>query len=78
MVSIKLGPLKDRGSDLLAFLEEKHDIQPGLENDIITFEDAREEPPRSSLIKTYLKRFLYREGLRKRYRVMCEKGTITP
>ena len=76
MVSINLGPLKDRSSDLIAFLEEKVGVKPELEGDTITFKEGEEEPPRGGLIKTYVKRFLHREGLRKRYRVLREKGVL--
>ena len=76
MVSINLGPLKDRSNDLIAFLEEKVGVKPELEGDMITFKEGEKEPPHAGLIKTYLKRFLHREGLRKRYRVLREKGVL--
>ena len=72
-MSIKLGPLKDRGSELSAFLEEKIGMKPVLEGDTIEFGEGS----RNKYIKTYLKRFLHREGIRKQYRILSEKGIIS-
>ncbi|MFQ6134813.1 MAG: hypothetical protein ACE5KU_03230 [Nitrososphaerales archaeon] len=75
MVQINLGKLKDRGDDIVSLLEEKLGVSPVLEGGKVLLEDE-DNPVRMKDVKTYLKKYLHREGLRKDTRILVEKGEV--
>lgn len=69
-MKIVLGTLKDKGEALAAFLEPRVGAKPELSGDSIEIEDSgMREGVRPRHVKTYIKRFLFMNGVRKNYRV---------
>lgn len=75
LVQINLGKLKDRGEDIASLLEKKLGVSPVLEGGKVLLEDE-DNPVRMKDVKTYLKKYLHREGLRKDTRILVEKGEV--
>lgn len=77
MLKIDLGKLKERSDDLATFLEEKLSIKPSMEGDeiILKDEEAKAKLKKSS-VKTYLKRYLHINDLRRSYRVLVESDEL--
>jgi hypothetical protein len=77
-MKVELGTLKDRADDLVAFLEPRVGTKPTVSGSEVEIDD---EGIRKGLkpkhIKTYLKRFLYTNDLRKNYRIHIEGQEIT-
>ena len=77
-MKVALGTLKNKGDELAAFLEPRVGSKPSLSGDEIEFEDASVRAgvkPRH--VKTYIKRFLYMNGVRKKYRVFVSGKELT-
>ncbi len=75
LVQINLGKLKDRGDEIIALLEEKLGVSPVLEGGKILLEEE-DRPVKIKDVKTYLKKYLHREGLRKDTRILVDKGEV--
>ncbi len=74
-MKIALGTLKDKGDELVAFLEPRVGVKPSLSGDSVEIDDEsvrKGVKPRD--VKTYIKRFMFMNGVRKNYRVFV-KGT---
>jgi hypothetical protein len=77
-LKIALGTLKNKGDELAAFLEPRVGSKPSLSGDEIEFEDASVRAGvRPRHVKTYIKRFLYMNGVRKKYRVFVSGKELT-
>jgi len=77
-LKVTLGTLKDKGDDLVAFLEPRVGTKPSLSGGEIEIEDeAVKEGVRPRHVKTYIKRFLYMNGVRKKYRVFVAGKELT-
>lgn len=74
VVQINLGKLKN-GEDIVLLLKEKLGVSPVLDGKKIILE-GENNLVRIKDVKTYLKKFLHREGLRKKIRILVEKGEI--
>jgi hypothetical protein len=77
-MKVALGTLKDKGDDLVAFLEPRVGVKPSLSGGEIEIEDDQVKKglkPRQ--VKTYIKRFLYMNGVRKNYRVFVAGRELT-
>ncbi len=77
-MKVVLGTLKNKGDALVTFLEPRVGGKPSLSGDAIEIddEDVREGvKPRQ--VKTYIKRFLYVNGVRKNYRVFVAGKELT-
>jgi len=73
MLKIVLGKLKEKSSDLANFLEGKHSIKPSIEGDEIILDDEEKKVKlKKRFVKTYLKRYLYINDLKKTYRVLVK------
>lgn len=73
MLKIVLGKLKERSNDLANFLEGKHSIKSSIEGDEIILDDEEKKVKlKKRFVKTYLKRYLYKNDLKKTYRVLVE------
>ncbi len=77
-MKVTLGTLKDKGDDLVAFLEPRVGTKPSLSGGEIEIEDEGvKEGVRPRHVKTYIKRFLYMNGVRKKYRVFVAGKELT-
>jgi len=77
-LKVALGTLKDKGDDLVAFLEPRVGTKPSLSGGEIEIEDDEvKEGVRPRHVKTYIKRFLYMNGVRKKYRVFVAGKELT-
>ena len=77
-MKVSLGTLKDKGEELATFLEPRVGTKPSLSGDAIEIEDAGvREGVRPRHVKTYIKRFLYMNGVRKNYRVFVVGKELT-
>ena len=77
-MKVSLGTLKDKGDDLVAFLEPRVGTKPSLSGGEIEIEDDEvKEGVRPRHVKTYIKRFLYMNGVRKKYRVFVTGKELT-
>ena len=77
-MKVTLGTLKDKGDDLAAFLEPRVGTKPSLSGGEIEIEDDQvKEGVRPRNEKTYIKRFLYVNVVRKKYRVFVAGKELT-
>ena len=77
-MKVALGTFKDKGDELMAFLEPRVGTKPSLSGDSIEIEDGNLRTgvkPRH--VKTYIKRFLFMNGVRKKYRVFVAGRELT-
>ena len=72
-MKIILGTFKDEGAELAEFLEPRIGAKPAVSGGELTFEDdSIKKSVRARHVKTYVKRFLWKKGERKNYRVLVE------
>jgi hypothetical protein len=77
-LKVTLGTLKDKGDELVTFLEPRVGGKPSLEGGAIEIDDgAVREGVKPRQVKTYIKRFLYMKGVRKNYRVFVSGKDLT-
>ncbi len=77
-MKISLGTLKDKGQDLATFLEPRVGTKPSVSGDSIEIEDGSvREGVRPRQVKTYIKRFMYMNGVRRNYRVFVAGKELT-
>jgi len=77
-LKVALGTLKDKGDDLVAFLEPRVGTKPSLSGGELEIEDEKvKEGVRPRQVKTYIKRFLFMSGVRKKYRVFVAGKELT-
>ncbi len=77
-MKVELGTLKDKGEDLVAFLEPRVGTKPTLSSDSLEIEDdAIRQGVKPRHVKTYVKRFLYMNGVKKKYRVFVSGKELT-
>ncbi len=77
-MKVSLGTLKDKGEALATFLEPRVGTKPSLSGDAMEIEDGSvREGVRPRQVKTYIKRFLYMNGVRKNYRVFVAGKELT-
>jgi len=77
-MKVTLGTLKDKGDALVEFLEPRVGTKPSLSGGEIEIEDEQvKEGVRPRHVKTYIKRFLYMNGVRKKYRVFVAGKELT-
>lgn len=77
-MKILLGELKGRSDELVSFLEPRIGTKPVLSGDAIEINEGgirKGIKPRH--VKTYIKRFLHINGLRKSYRVLVRGSELT-
>jgi len=77
-LKVTLGTLKDKGDALVEFLEPRVGAKPSLSGGEIEIEDGQvKEGIKPRHVKTYIKRFLYMNGVRKKYRVFVAGKELT-
>tara|TARA_B100000315_G_scaffold209153_1_gene204766 strand:+ start:29 stop:511 length:483 start_codon:yes stop_codon:yes gene_type:complete len=75
LVQINLGKSKVNGENIVSLLNEKLGGSAVLEGKRILFKDE-DKSVRMKDVKTYLKKYLHREGLRKQIRILVDKGEV--
>ena len=75
MVKISLEGAGNIGDDLILFLEKKLNVKISITNNIVEISEGG-AVPRTSLLKTYLKRFLYISKMNKDYKIRVNKDII--
>ena len=77
-MKLVLGTLKSKGEELSAFLEPRVGTKPELSGDSIEIDvSAARKGVNPRLVKTYVKRFLFTNGVRKDYRVFVDGDELT-
>ena len=77
-MKISLGTIKDQGEELAAFLEPRVGVKPSISGDALELEDGSiREGVRPRHVKTYIKRFMYMKGVKKKYRVFVSGKELT-
>jgi sRNA-binding protein len=77
-LKISLGTIKDQGEELAAFLEPRVGVKPSVSGDALEMEDGSiREVVRPRHVKTYIKRFMYMKGVKKKYRVFVSGKELT-
>lgn len=77
-MKVTLGTLKNKGEELVTFLEPRVGSKLALSGDAIEIDDATlRQGVRPRHVKTYIKRFLYMNGVRKNYRVFVSGKELT-
>jgi hypothetical protein len=77
-LKISLGTIKDQGEELAAFLEPRVGVKPSVSGDTLEVEDGSiREGVRPRHVKTYIKRFMYMKGIRRKYRVFVSGKELT-
>jgi hypothetical protein len=77
-LKIALGTIKEQGEELAAFLEPRVGVKPSVSGDALEIEDgAIREGVRPRHVKTYIKRFMYTKGVKKKYRVFVSGKELT-
>ena len=77
-MKISLGTIKDQGEELAAFLEPRVGVKPSVSGDTLEMEDGSiREGVRPRHVKTYIKRFMYMKGIKKKYRVFVSGKELT-
>ncbi len=77
-MKVALGTLKNKGEELVTFLEPRVGAKPALSGDAIEIDDGDvREGVKPRQVKTYIKRFLYMNGVRKNYRVFVSGKELT-
>jgi hypothetical protein len=69
-LKVVLGTFKDKGEELATFLEPRVGAKPEVSGDSLEIEDGSiRQGVKPRHVKTYIKRFLFMNGARKKYRV---------
>jgi len=77
-LKVNLGTLKNKADELVTFLEPRVGTKPSLAGDSVEIDDgAVRKGVKPRQVKTYIKGFLYRNKLRKNYRVLVQGGELT-
>jgi hypothetical protein len=78
MLSVDVSALDEEFKEgLPSFIESKLMVKTEQEGQIVTFDDKTDRTHVSSPeIKTYLKRYMQNKGIRKKYRLLSQEGTL--
>ena len=77
-MKVTLGTLKGKGDELAAFLEPRVGTKPSVSGDSMEIEDeGLRDGVKPRHVKTYIKRFLFMNGVRKKYRVFVSGKELT-
>jgi hypothetical protein len=77
-LEIVVGTLKDMGDELVSFLEPRMGAKLKMSGGSIEVPDEQlRKGVRPRHVKTYIKRFLYMKGVRKKYRVFVSGSEVT-
>lgn len=77
-MKIELGTLKDKGEDLSKFLGPRVGTEAKIDGSAIEIDaEQAKKGLKSKTVKTYVKRFLFMNGVREKYRVFVEGDQLT-
>jgi len=77
-MKVELGTLKDKAEDVAAFLEPRVGTKPTVSGSEVEIDDESiRKGVKARHVKTYLKRFLFTNDLRKNYRVQVKGQELT-
>ena len=78
MVEVNIAALEGEEKEGLgSFIESKLPVKMERKGDVVSFEDKSERTHVTSPeIRTYLKRYLHKHGLKKEFRLLSEDGTM--
>jgi len=78
MVNVDISTLEsDAKDEVVSFIESKLPVKIERDGDTLSFEDKDDRTHVSSPeIRTYLKRFLHKNELKRRYRILSDEGTL--
>ncbi len=78
MLSVDMSALEDDVREgLPSFIESRLMVKTELEGQVVTFDDKSDRTHVSSPeIKTYLKRYMQTKGIRKKYRLLSQEGSL--
>ena len=78
MLTVDISDLEPDSKDaLVTFVESKLAVKSSRDGDSVTFEDETDKTHVSSPeIKTYLKRYIHSNKLKKKYRLLSEEGSL--
>ncbi len=78
MVDVDISNLDgDLKEELSGFIESKLAVKSERDGDKISFEDKSERTHvRAPEVRTILKRFIHTKGIRKKYRLLSEEGSL--
>jgi len=71
-ITIKMNELKDLAQKLASFLKERVNVEASVQGDKIMVSKNESGGITARRLKVYLKRFLYIQGLRRKYRVLVK------
>jgi len=72
LITIKMNELKDFAQNLASFLKERIGVEASVQDDRVMVSKGSRSGMTARKLKVYLKRFLYLQGLRKKYRVLVK------
>lgn len=76
-LAIKMNELKGLTQSLVDFLKERVGLHVTVQNDTLIVSKGDGEEVSARRLKVYLKRFLYLEKLRGKYRILVKSGEIS-
>jgi len=71
-VTVKMNELKDLAQNLASFLKERVGVEASVQDDKLMVSKGSRGEMSARRLKVYLKRFLYLQGLRRKYRVLVK------
>lgn len=79
MTTVDISNLEtDSKDELVKFVESKLAVKSSRDGDSVTFEDKTDKTHVSSPeIRTYLKRYIHSNKMKKKYRLLSEEGSLT-
>ena len=78
MITVDISDLEGDAKDLLVtFIKAKLPVKSDKDGDLVTFVEKSERSHITSPeVRTYLKRYLHANNLRKRYRILSDAGSL--
>jgi len=72
LIMIKMNELKDLTQNLASFLKERVGVEASAQDDKVMVSKGSRSEMTARRLKVYLKRFLYLQGLRRKYRILVK------
>lgn len=76
-ITIRMNEIKDLAQNLADFLRERVGLDVSVQGDtLILNKGSGDKEFNRGRLKVYLKKFLHREGLRRKYRILVKSGEL--
>lgn len=72
LITIRINDLKGFSHNLASFLKERIGVEASVQDDKIMLNKGSRSGLTARRLKVYLKRFLYLQGLRRKYRILVK------